>query len=154
MLSRYSVIRPFSPVWAIPSSRLESTMNRLFQDFETAFSRPAPTARRSSSRVSLQDRGDAVVLLADLPGLKLQDVDVSIEGQTVSVKATPKARAVPEGFAPLRRERRPAALDWSFELPYPIDTAAASASLDQGRLAVTLPKAAEAKPRQIPVKAG
>ena len=158
MLSRYSVLSPISPFrGASPSARaLESTMNRLFQDFETAFSRPVlgQAARRAGPRVQLQDRGDAIAMLADLPGLKLEDVELSVEGQTVSIKVTPKARAVPDGFTPLRRERRAAAFDWSFELPYPIDSASASATLEQGRLFVTLPKAPEAKPRNSPVKAG
>lgn len=154
MLSRYSVISPLSPLWGVSSPRLESTMSRLFQDFETAFSRPVLGPRRGGPRVRLQDRGDAIAMLADLPGLKLGDVELSVEGQTVSLKVSPKAEAVPEGFAPLRRERRPASIDWSFELPYPIDSSAASATLEQGRLFVTLPKAPEAKPRNIPVKAG
>jgi HSP20 family protein len=156
MLSRYSVISPLSPLWGASSPRLESTMNRLFQDFETAFSRPVlgQSPRRSGPRVRLQDRGNAITMLADLPGLKLGDVELTVEGQTVSLRVSPKAEAVPEGYAPLRRERRPAAIDWSFELPYPIDSSAASATLEQGRLFVTLPKAPEAKPRNIPVKAG
>lgn len=155
MLSRYSVYRPLAPFWGVPTRRLESTMNRLFEDFETAFARPAlAAARRQNPRVQLHDRGDAVALLADLPGLKLEDIALEVEGQTVSLKVAPKAEAAPEGFTPLRRERRPASIDWSFELPYAIDAANASATLEQGRLSVTLPKAAEAKPRNIPVKAG
>jgi hypothetical protein len=75
MLSRYGVINPLSPLWALSSNRLESSMNRLFQDFETAFSRPVLTqnVRRSGPRVQLQDRGDAVAVFADLPGSKLED---------------------------------------------------------------------------------
>jgi HSP20 family protein len=132
-------------------------MNRLFQDFETAFRRPVvgqTAARRGGPRVVLRDRGDALVMLADLPGLKLGDVELSVEGQTVTLKVAPKDPPVPDGFTALRRERRPAVIDGSFELPYPIDAAHASATLEQGRLFVTLPKAAEAKPRNIPVKAG
>jgi HSP20 family protein len=156
MLSRYGVISPLSPLWGVSSNRLESTMNRLFQDFETAFNRPvlAQSVRRAAPRVQLQDRGDGIALLADLPGSKLADVELSVEGQAVSLKVSPKQQPAPEGFAPLRRERRPAAVNWSFELPYPIDASAAAATLEQGRLIVTLPKAPEAKPRNIPVKAG
>src|SRR5690349_24688899 len=42
MLSRYDVTSPFSQLWLAPSSHLSSTMNRLFQDFETAFVRQRP----------------------------------------------------------------------------------------------------------------
>jgi HSP20 family protein len=155
MLSRYNVHSPLSPVWGGSSNHLQSAMNRLFEDFETAFSRPVlsqPSRRTSGPRVQLHDRGDGIALFADLPGLRLEDIDLSIQGEVVTLEAKPKARTVPEGFTPLRRERQPAAVRWSFELPYPIDAAAASAVLEQGRLSVTLPKAPEAKPRNIPVK--
>lgn len=156
MLSRYNVMSPLSPIWAGASSPLQATMNRLFEDFETAFGRPVVgqvSRRASGPRVQLQDRGESVALFADLPGLRLEDIDLSIEGEVVTLEATPQARTVPEGFTPLRLERKPAAVRWSFQLPYPVDAAAASAVLEQGRLSVTLPKAPEAKPRNIPVKA-
>jgi HSP20 family molecular chaperone IbpA len=44
------------------------------------------------------------------------------------------------------------AIEWAFQLPYAVDADAASATLEQGRLAVMLPKAPEAKPRTIAVK--
>lgn len=164
MLSRYDVTSPFSQLWLAPSSHLSSTMNRLFQDFETAFARQRPAAIRNTirddgalrargPRVQLQDRGEAVSMVADLPGVSSEEIELAIEGETVTLKAAPKPRPVPEGFTPLRRERRPAAIEWSFTLPYAIDAGAATAKLEQGRLLVTLPKAAAAKPRAIPVKA-
>lgn len=156
MLSRYSVRSPLSPRWHVPSSQLSSTMNRLFEDLETAFARPSGAAGRPSPRgprVQLFERGDGVSMVADLPGLSLADIDLAIEGETVTLKAAAKPRPLPEGFTPVRRERQPAGIEWSFELPYPIDAAAASATLEQGRLTVTLPKAPEAKARIIPVTA-
>jgi HSP20 family protein len=131
-------------------------MNRLFRDFETAFTRSAftPAARRvATPRVQLRDQGESIALLAELPGLRLEDIELSIEGETVTLKTTARATPVPEGFTALRRERQPAAVEWSFELPYAVDAEQASATLEQGRLSVTLPKAARAKPRTISVKA-
>ena len=156
MLSRHDVIHPLSALWGIPASPLSMGMNRLFRDFETAFARSAPMpARRPapSPRVQLRDAGESIALLAELPGLQLQDIELSVEGTTVTLKTTPRPAQVPEGFTVLRRERQPAAVEWSFELPYAVDAAQASATLDQGRLFVTLPKAARAKPRTISVKA-
>jgi HSP20 family protein len=157
MLSRYSVHRPLSPFWPAPSTQLSSAVNRLFEDFETAFTRPvagARSVRARGPRAEVRDRGDGVSLVADLPGLSLADIDLSIEGETVTLKAQSSPRPAPEGFTALRRERQPTAIEWAFELPYAIDAAAATATLEQGRLLVTLPKAPEAKPRLIPVKAG
>lgn len=154
----YDVISPLLPLslWGVPSQGLPSTVNRLFKDFETAFARPnvAATARRAGGpRVQLRERGDAIAMVADLPGLRLEDIELSIEGETVTLKATSKPTPVPEGFTALRRERQPVAVEWAFQLPYAVDADAATATLEQGRLAVTLPKAPEAKPRTIAVKA-
>lgn len=155
MLSRYNVYRPLLPLWGVPSSNLQSTMNRLFDDFEAAFTRPLVTRaqRRPGPRARLRDEGDSIRLLADLPGLRLEDIELSVLGEKVTLKATPPGDAVPEGFTPLHREREMAAVEWSFELPYAIDAEAASATLDQGLLSVILPKAPADKPRSIPVKA-
>lgn len=155
MLSRYSVYRPVSPLWSAPSSHLQSTMNRLFEDFETAFARPATprVQRHPGPRAQLRVDADSVRLLADLPGFRLEDIELGILGETVTLKATPAATPVPEGFTPLHRERQTAAVEWSFELPYPIDTNTASATLDQGRLSVNFAKAPAAKPRTIAVRA-
>lgn len=160
MLSRYNVHHPLLPAWGIPASpgsSLHNMMNRLFADLETVFdhdrSATVPRAQRASGpRVQLRDVGDAVAMQADLPGYRMEDIELSIEDDTVTLKANAPAHDVPEGFKLIRRERPRAGVDWSFELPYPIDSAAASATLTQGRLYVTLPKAPEAKPRSIPVK--
>jgi HSP20 family protein len=161
MLSRYDVLGPLSPFRHAPPSQLSSTVNRLFEELETAFGRAgtAPSRvrhepRARGPRVQLRDRGDSVSMVADLPGLTLSDIDLAVEGETVTLKAASKSRPVPEGFTALRRERQPTAIEWSFELPYAIDAAAATATLERGRLLVTLPKAPEHKPRLIPVKAG
>jgi HSP20 family protein len=155
MLSRYNVYRPLLPLWGVPASNLQSTMSRLFEDFETAFTRPAVTRahRHPGPRAQLRNDGDSIRLLAELPGLRLEDIELSILGEKVTLKATPQTNPVPEGFTPLHRERQTAAVEWSFELPYPIDAVAASATLDQGLLSVSLPKAPAAKPRNIPIQA-
>jgi HSP20 family protein len=163
MLSRYNrvpynVISPLLPLslWGVPSQTLPSSVNRLFKDFETAFARShagTTSQRAGAPRVQLRDRGDSIAMVADLPGLRLEEIELSIEGETVTLKATSKPTPVPEGFRTLRRERQPVTVEWAFQLPYAIDADAATATLEQGRLAVMLPKAPEAKPRTITVKA-
>jgi HSP20 family protein len=157
MLSRHDVIHPLSGLWGVPQSPLSTSMNRLFRDFETAFARSAfaPPARRAAGpRAQLRDTGESIALLAELPGLRLDDIELSVEGETLTLKTMPRPTPVPEGFSALRRERQPAGVEWSVALPYAVDAAQASATLEQGRLYVTLPKAARAKPRAISVKAG
>jgi HSP20 family protein len=163
MLSRYDVYRPLLPAWGVPTGsgpQLSQLVNRLFSELETAFDQPASRAAprqqpSNTPRVQLRDGGEAIAMLADLPGYQLSDIELSIQDTQVTLKAARKlAPGVPEGFKPLRRERAQAGVEWSFELPYAIDADAATASLVQGRLEVLLPKAPEAKPRTITVRTG
>jgi HSP20 family protein len=137
-------------------------MNRLFDNLETAFGEAAhvDSAWRfhapSNGRVRAQvrDTGDAVAMIVELAGLREQDIELSIEDGVLNLKATRAPEpAAPRGFAPVRRERTRKTLDWAVSLPYSVDASAATATFEQGRLQVSLPKAPEAKPRNIPVKA-
>lgn len=173
MLSRYDVSNALLPMWGIPTNagtNTHSMMNRLFEDFETAFHRSTSNLRRArrladrpaayyqnalpagSPRAQLRDTGSAVSMLVDLPGLSLEDIELSIEDTTVRLRTAAAAPKLPEGFELVRRERAHRGVEWSFALPYPIDAGAASATLRHGRLEVTLPKAPEAKPIRIPVQ--
>lgn len=157
MLSQYNFLAPRLPVWGwggpTRASGIHQLMDRLFEDFETTFRSPASDGRAATSNphAQLRDLGEAVSLLVDLPGASLEQVDLSIKDTTVLLRVAAPTNTVPEGFAPLHRERTQHAVEWSFELPYPIDAAATTAVLEQGRLRVRLPKAAQARPRRITV---
>jgi len=107
---------------------------------------PAP-ARRN---LSLKDDGDALTLTASLPGLSRDDVELTIEGEVLTLKASRKLD-VPKGYRVVRRERGDIALQRRIDLGVHIDATAARADFDDGILTVTLPKSADAKPRKIVV---
>lgn len=165
MLSRYNVSNPLLPVWGAPSRYafgVDEVMRRLFNDIDSSISRSVPSARRpssqppssqrpSSQRLYLRDTGEGLHAAVDLPGFRLQDIDLAIEGNTVTLKATAPVGTVPEGFVLLHRERESSDVHWAFEVPYAIEVSAASATLQHGQLSVMLPKAAEAQPRRIAV---
>jgi HSP20 family protein len=109
-----------------------------------------PAGRGGRLGASLRDEGEALVLKADLPGLADGDVGLTLEGDVLTVKAERRTE-VPEGFRPVRSERPAMRLARSFELPCRVDGDATSASMKDGVLTVTLPKAKEARPRRIPV---
>jgi HSP20 family protein len=126
----------------------------LFDEFERRLSRavvdtPVP-ARRNGSGLSLKDGGDALTLTASLPGLKREDVELTIEGEALTLKASRKLE-VPKGYRVLRRERADIGFTKRIELGVHIDAGGVRAELDNGVLTVTLPKAAEAKPRKITI---
>lgn len=96
---------------------------------------------------------DAFVVKAEVPGLAEGDVSVSIEDDALLLRGERKA-PVPEGYRVHLRERASVAFARKFPLPTRVDADAVTATLHDGVLTVTLPKAREALPRQIAVKAG
>lgn len=128
-----------------PHSQLRRELDRLFSDFERAAATP-------SSAVTFEDDGTSFVLRADVPGLTENDFQISVAGNTVTLRGERKLE-VPEGHSVHRRERRPFRFDKSFELPTRVDAEKTTATLKNGVLTLTLPKVAEAQPRQISVKA-
>jgi HSP20 family protein len=128
-----------------PHTQLRRELDRLFGDWERA-------ATPSASTVNFEDDGSNFVLRADVPGLTENDVQISVAGNTVTLRGERKVE-VPEGHSVHRRERSAVRFAKSFELPARIDADKVNATLKHGVLTLTLPKAAEAQPRQISVKA-
>jgi HSP20 family protein len=127
-----------------PHGQLRRELERLFADFERD-----PAAQAA---VSFEDTGNEFVLRADVPGLTEKDFDISVAGNTLTLRGERKVD-VPEGHSVHRRERRAYRFDKSYQLPTRVDADKVTATLKHGVLTLTLPKAAEAQARQISVKA-
>jgi len=132
----------------LPVSSLRRELDRLFGDLERA---PA-FAAASAPAVTFADTGEALTLRAELPGLSEKELDISVTANVLTVKAARKVEA-PEGYAAHRRERQSFSFTQSYELPTRIDPEKVQASLKQGVLTLTLPKAAEAQPKRVTVAA-
>jgi HSP20 family protein len=103
-------------------------------------------------RLNLRDDGESFVLTAELPGMRNEDLKVSLENDVLTLSGT-RADDAPEGYVVHRRERAPIRFSRSFSLPVRVDGDKTTAELRDGVLTLTLPKAKEAMPRQISVKA-
>jgi len=103
-------------------------------------------------RMNLWDEGRNLVLKADLPGLTDKEVQLQLTQDVLTVSGERKSDA-PDGYSVHRQERQPSRFSRSFTLPYKVNAETITASLENGVLTVTLPKAPEAQPRQITVKA-
>jgi len=132
----------------LPVSSLRRELDRLFGDLERA---PA-FAAASAPAVTFSETGEALTLRAELPGLSEKELDISVTANVLTVKAARKVEA-PEGYAAHRRERQSFSFTQSYELPTRIDPEKVQASLKQGVLTLTLPKAAEAQPKRVTVAA-
>ncbi len=134
--------------------QLRRRMDRLFDDFEGGTRRGRDPERMWSGRfprLAFADKGGSLVLEADLPGLSEKDVQLSIHQDVLTVSGERKPDA-PQGAYVHRQERRPVKFSRSFALPCKVDPEKSTATLKDGVLTVTLPKAVEAQPRQIAVK--
>lgn len=128
--------------------QLRRELDRVFFDFE----RSTPSRFEGPNSLSLKDEGAAYVLRAELPGVSEKDIELTVTGNTLSLKAERKLEA-PQGHSAHRTERSAWTVARSLELPVAVDSGAVVAELKHGILTVTLPKSKEALPKQIAVKA-
>jgi HSP20 family protein len=130
-----------------PQRELRRELDRLFGSFDAQSSYvPGP------GNVTFEDDGSNFVLRADVPGLSESDIEINLAGNTLTLRGERKLE-VPEGHSVHRRERSAVRFAKSYELPARVDADKVNATLKHGVLTLTLPKAAEAQPRQISVKA-
>ena len=94
---------------------------------------------------------DAIVLTADVPGLKPEELEVTLEGGTLTIRGELKNR--PEDRNYLLRERATGRFERVMTINTPIDNGKVEATFEDGVLTLTLPKAEAVKPKQIIVKA-
>jgi HSP20 family protein len=102
-------------------------------------------------RFASHDRGAAVVLCAEVPGMSDGDVQISCEKGTLTVSGERKIEA-PEGYQVRTRERMPIRFSRSFDLSPDLDVEKADAKIQNGVLTVVIPRHPEAQPPQIPIK--
>lgn len=98
------------------------------------------------------DEGGAV-LTSELPGIAIEDVDITVSGKQVSVAGTRK-EDLPGEARRVRNERAHGAFRRAFELPFAVDATRVEARLSNGVLEIVLPRAESDKPRKIEIRAG
>jgi HSP20 family protein len=92
------------------------------------------------------------VVKAAVPGVKPEEVDVSIIGDILTIKGEHKEEKEVKEDNYFRKERRYGTFSRSVQIPVPVKTDKAEAVFDNGVLTLTLPKAEAVKPKQIKVK--
>ena len=134
-------------------SEMRTTMDSLFG---RRFIRPVRIVNGEGNGffpVDLYETDDEVVVKASLPGVQLDEIDISVTGRFLTIKGERKEEDAEEKSNYFRQERRYGAFQRSLRLPVRVDAEQADATLDEGVLTVRLPKAAESRAKTIPVKA-
>lgn len=94
-----------------------------------------------------------VVVKASLPGVKAEDIDISVVGDSLTIKGSVQEESEVEDGCYYCRERREGTYQRSITLPSIIQADKAEAKVEDGVLTLVLPKAEEVKPKSIKVKA-
>jgi HSP20 family protein len=125
----------------------DSMLNRFFGGRETDGGYLAPYA------VDVREDADHIYVEAELPGFKKDEVDITLENQTLTISAERKEEKKEGGGKGehLLHERRYTRFLRSFTLPPTVDDQTVNAKLNEGVLTVTLNKREETKPRKINV---
>jgi HSP20 family protein len=101
--------------------------------------------------LDLYEGKDELVVRAELPGMKKEEIDIALHEGVLSISGERKAEVLPEDSEPHRSERFFGRFQRSLELPKPVKVEEVKAAYRDGILTITLPKTEEAKPRKIEV---
>ena len=104
-------------------------------------------------RVDIVETEDALEVLADMPGVTKDGVEVTLEQRVLTIRGRAGASAAPEGRAPLHLEYEPGDYERSFALSDAVDPSGIEARVRGGVLRLRLPKAGPAELRRIEVTA-
>jgi len=103
--------------------------------------------------IEMFEKDDKFMVKAELPGMKEEDIDVSVVGDTLTIKGERKAESEVKEEDYYCCERSYGSFSRSITLPSSVDAKNIEASYENGVLEVSLPKAAEVKPKKITVSA-
>jgi HSP20 family protein len=134
---------------------IREAMNHLFEESlvqpRTGWVTPVGTG---SLAVDMYELDDTVVVKSTIPGIKAEDLDVSITGDVLTIKGETKVDEEIEEANYVYRERRHGSFCRALTIPVPVVTDEIEAEFENGVLTLTLPKAEEIKPKAIKVRAG
>lgn len=143
-----TLVRRTSPLGELVS--LRQAMDRLFED---GFVRPRPWALGSDAGASLPlditNSPDAIVVEAALPGIRPDDVDITVDDGTLTIRAESRADRQSQEGEILISEIRRGSVSRSVALPSGLEPDRATATFEHGVLHLTIPRSEAVKPRQI-----
>jgi len=129
---------------------LREAMDRLFDD---AFTRPLSLSGVSAMpNLDVVETNDEIIVKASLPGLKPEDVQITVTGDTLSLRGEFKQETENGDATYHIRERRSGSFERTISLPVAVQTDKAKADFENGILKISLPKSEAVKPKTITIK--
>jgi HSP20 family protein len=131
-------------------------MERLFNEFMGRSLRGMADETSASGAwspaVNILEKEEGIVISADLPGLKAEDVEVTVDNGVLTIKGQRNFEEASEGQTYHRVERWYGSFERSFTVPNSVDPSKIEARFVNGEMSITLPKREESKPRSVKVK--
>lgn len=124
--------------------RLQTEMNLVFEDVDRPRSSEFPPIDVWSGEAGSR-------IQAEMPGFEREDIEISVVGDTLTLKGSRASEALKEGDTWHREERATGKFTRTLELPFQIEADAVKASYKSGVLDIELPRAASERPRKIAV---
>ena len=131
---------------------LQEEVNRLFStNLTRGFGEEGIGRGAWNPSVDIYENKDQIVLEAELPGMKREEIDISVHDGTLTISGERKYEEKNQDANPYRSERFFGRFHRTLALPKPVQADKAKANYKEGILKVILPKTEEAKPKQIQV---
>ncbi len=141
----------FGSPWFEEMDRLRREMNRLLAStFESAWPWRRVAPGYPAMNVWANDEG--VIITAELPGVNPEDIDIAVDGDTLTLTGSRKPEEHDEEIVYHRRERGYGKFSRVLQLPFQVDVDKVEANFSKGVLSIVLPRAEADKPRKIAVK--
>jgi HSP20 family protein len=146
------LMRPYAG-WASSwreMERLRQEMNRLFSEWPA---RSRLSVAPTYPAMNVWTNEDSAIVTAELPGVDLEDLDISVEDDVLTLRGQRQAEEQ-EGATYHRRERRYGTFVRTLRVPFRVDAEKVDATFKNGVLSLVLPRGEEDKPKRITVRAG
>ena len=127
-------------------------MQRFQEELDSLFASPGGTVYTYPA-VNVWTSSDDAIVSAELPGMELENIDISVQGESLTIRGSRPRQELKEGEAYERRERLCGNFSRTLQLPFRVEAGKVEAHFNKGVLTITLPRAEVDKPRKITVKA-
>lgn len=146
-----TVCRTNTPAGFQPFGNLHSQLERLFNPTLGYLTESGRPDRPYTPALDVSENKDSVIVNTELPGVAKENVQVTFDDGVLSISGERKQEAPSDDTTSHLQERVQGRFERRVRISKPIDVAAVKAAYKDGVLTITLPKAAEARPRQIDV---
>jgi HSP20 family protein len=127
-------------------------MRRMQREMSHLLGGTSAPMTNSFPAMNLYSGDEGVILTAEIPGVEMDDLDITVLGETLTLSGSRNMEEAEEGLTYHRRERSQGKFTRTVELPFRVDGDNVEAKFSNGVLHILLPRVEEEKPRKIEIK--